>query len=343
MLALLLTSLPASLILNGCQNQNEENPTPIVEPESDLRKEDYYNRYPVQIYIDNDFDEYNKYLTIQSLEELDEALWGVTFNYHDWDGESIDYDLYYSYIKIKYDENGATTIRAYQDPNVEDKPYAYANTYKEEWAEKVNGNYINLSNFRSTVTMGSYFSISEEIGDSSSVMGWKFDNYNKYGAYNDPALIYENYGFWKFGTKYTEFRSAIEKAWKTIIKHEVSHSLGYEGNSNINCGGGDYCHSSDKDSLMYPYLIPRTNAENKITRDVFNYFYNKYPTENTDPGASKQSVQSNMTFYNNGNIQINISGSNKERVQEITKNLVDYLKNGLNITAKKEKELEIEQ
>ena len=86
-----------------------------------------FNRFPIQIGIENDFDEINKNLIIESLTELDNALDGVKFEYYVFDNVTANpYLEDNSYINIYLDEEGKSTIKEYEVPGKEENPYAWA-------------------------------------------------------------------------------------------------------------------------------------------------------------------------------------------------------------------------
>ncbi|MGD9901572.1 MAG: hypothetical protein AB7S44_03440 [Spirochaetales bacterium] len=278
MLAVLLAVSPVPIVLS-CTNNNTEE-TPQIETYEEYRPEGYFNRFPIQIYLEDDFDEVNKNLIIESLTELDNELDGVKFEYHTYNGVGTSCSVEKSCIYINLDEEGTRTITAYQDDMERGESYAFANRSQEYHFTM--GDY-NPYVFNATITMGSYFTITEDIPDSDKIMGLelRWNNYSKFGAYVDSG-IFKDDNYWDFNTTYNEFKENVETALKGVVKHETSHALGYQGNTTENCPTDHYCHSSDEDSIMYEWFGD-TIKSNTVTDDVIAYFRNKYPSDTYEP------------------------------------------------------------
>jgi len=261
----------------GCNGNNHETPleeTPVVRRDIDYRPEGYYNRFPIQIYVDQNFSKVNRDLIKQSIMELDLSLSGVKFEFVD--KKPSGYVASYSYINILLDEDGEETISAYEHPaNYE--AYAFAQS-PHNYVTFQKGNYT-VSNFVSDITLGSYFTISEDIPDSDKQMGWElqWNNFDKFGAYVDTLPFMDDY-HWDFDTTYSAFKERIENALKGVTKHEMGHSLGYA----TTCEVSDAPHSCDENSLMYYYHNDAMN-ENVMTDDVVTYFNQKYPDDDNEP------------------------------------------------------------
>lgn len=243
------------------------------------KKEGYYNRYPIQIYIDNSFSAHNKNLIKTSLIELDEALEGIKFEYNDTKPTSFDRE--YSYINIEFDKNGKLgTLPAYRETTSNER-LAFS-TFPTD-GRSVH-HYSDVYTFDSTITIGSFLTISEDIPKSKTRMGLeiKWNNYEVFSAYHMQ-------GYWTFKTRYNEFRERIENALKGLTKHEAGHSLGFvppKGQAYEGEDGKDPFHSNDKKSIMYPFATEGSAVRaNKLSDDVINYMNKKYPK---DKGKEKE-------------------------------------------------------
>lgn len=277
MLALILAMVPVALV--GCNGQDPDSieEIPIVQNYDDYRPEGYFNRFPIQIGIEDDFDETNRELIIESLTELDNALDGVRFEYYVFDSARPS-RREYSYISIFLDQDGVSTIEKYEVPGKEESTYAWARI--NSTTSFARGDYTPYK-FDATVNLGSYFTISNDIPDSDKWMGLelKWDNYDKYSAYVDTSIFINN-NYWDFNTTYSDFEKNIQTAFKGLVKHEIGHALGYKGDSSENCKT-DYCHSSNKDSIMYEWFNDKVKANN-LTDDVVAYFQEKYPDDESE-------------------------------------------------------------
>lgn len=271
MLVFLYLVAPASIMpLSACKSNK---PVEKDDKHELYKVEGYYNRFPIQIYIDDKFSDYNRDLIKTSLIELDEALEGLKFEYNDEKPSSK--QSVYSYIDINFDKDGSLgTAKAY-DKKTTLLGFAYPPNNLRGNAESP------VATFSSSVTLGGYFMISEDIPRSNALMGLelRWNNYSKFGAYVDTSP-FTNDRYWNFWTSYDTFRANIERALKGVTKHETSHALGFSANESTGCNGWKNCHSSDKNSLMYPYVIGGgAMQKNKITSDVVDFFAKKYPKD----------------------------------------------------------------